>query len=87
MNQGVVESALDTLRPALAADNFALHLVSVTANGTVQVILEAQPDACLDCLVPEHMLVMIIETAIRKAGGALDHVELVREGFGTAVDH
>jgi Fe-S cluster biogenesis protein NfuA len=83
MDENMVESALDSLRPALGADNFALRVGSLGADGSVEVILEARPGACLDCLVPHDTLMRIIETAIRAKGGALGSVTLVREGFGT----
>lgn len=87
MDRSVVESALDTLRPALTADNFALRLGSIASDGTVQVVLAAEPGACLDCLVPADTLVAIIEAAIRAAGGAPARVDVVREGFGTVTGH
>jgi Fe-S cluster biogenesis protein NfuA len=81
MDQSVVESALDSLRPALMADNFALRLGALDPDGGVEVILEARPGACLDCLVPHETLVRIIEAAIRDKGGSLGLVTLLREGF------
>jgi Fe-S cluster biogenesis protein NfuA len=82
MDQSVVESALDSLRPALMADNFALRVGALDPDGSVEVVLEARPGACLDCLVPHDTLVRIIETAIRDKGGPPGLVTLVREGFG-----
>ena len=82
MEQSVIESALDSLRPALVADNFALRVGSLGDDGSVEVILEARPGACLDCLVPHDTLVRIIAAAIRDKGGPLGPVTLVREGFG-----
>jgi Fe-S cluster biogenesis protein NfuA len=81
MDQGAVESALDSLRPALMADNFALRVGALTPDGGVEVILEARPGACLDCLVRHETLVRIIEAAIRDKGGTLGTVTLLREGF------
>jgi len=82
MDQSAVESALDSLRPALMADNFAVRVGSLSPDGSVEVILEARPGACLDCLVPHDALVRIIEAAIRDKDGSLGPVTLVREGFG-----
>lgn len=83
MDQSVVESALDSLRPALMADNFALRVGSLHPDGGVEVILEARPGACVDCLVPHETLVRIIEAAIRDNGGPLGSVTVLRQGFDT----
>lgn len=82
MNHLLVESALATLRPGLGSDGFDLRIAEgEQAPGVVQVVLEATVDACADCLVPDEMLVRIIEAAIREQGEPLDHVVLVKEGF------
>jgi hypothetical protein len=75
-----VESALATLRPSLTADGFDLRVGTLT-DETVQVILEAKPDACLDCLVPDELMVQMLDDAIRRNDDTLGTVELVREGF------
>lgn len=87
MQEAVVESALAKVRPALDADGFDLSLRSVGADGAVEVVLAARPDACLDCLVPDDMLVQIIETAIREEGNATARVTLTKEGFEAVADH
>jgi Fe-S cluster biogenesis protein NfuA len=81
MDQSVVESALDSLRPALKADDFALRVGSLHPDGDVEVILEAGPGACLECLVPHETLVRIIEAAIRDSGGRPGTVTVLRQGF------
>jgi hypothetical protein len=87
MKDTLIEEALDALRPGLAADGFALKLGAVDPGGSVKVILEAGPEACLDCLVPEEMMVRILEDAIRGKDGSLDHVEIVRVGFDEVAGH
>jgi Fe-S cluster biogenesis protein NfuA len=86
MQEAVVESALAKVRPALDADGFDLNLRSVT-DGAVEVVLAARPDACMDCLVPDEMLVQIIETAIRAEGDGLAGVTLTKEGFEAVAEH
>lgn len=81
MQESAVEAALELLRPGLGSDGFELRLGSIDPDGSVQVILEARPDACLDCLVPEDMMVRILENAIRQKDASLDHVTIVRSGF------
>lgn len=81
MQQGAVETALDKVRPSLAADGFDLRLGSIETDGSVRVVLEAKPGACLDCLVPEEMLVQILDKAIRDQEPALQRVVLDRVGF------
>ena len=87
MQKSTVETALENVRPALAADGFDLRLDHIGADGSVGIVLEAKPDACLDCLVPDDMLVQILETAIREQGPGLDHVVLTKSGFEAVADH
>ena len=86
MNQNAVESALDILRPGLNSDGFELR-AGASEDGVVQVILEAKPEACLDCLVPEKMMMMIITDEIRKHDPSLERVELLKVGFESLADH
>lgn len=87
MQNAAVETALAKVRPALDADGFDLKLLSVGDDGAVQVALEARPDACLDCLVPDEMLVRIIETAIRAEDSGLSGVTLTKVGFEAVAGH
>jgi len=87
MDKVAVETALDNVRPALDADGFDLTLGSVSADGAVRVVLAARPDACLDCLVPDDMLVQIIETAIRQQDATLGRVTLTKSGFEAVEEH
>lgn len=87
MQKAAVESALEKVRPALDADGFDLKLDSVGDDGAVSVILEARPDACLDCLVPDEMLVTIIESAIRDEDSSLTGVTLTKSGFDAVAEH
>lgn len=87
MHETVVENALEGLRPALAADGFELRIGSIEQDGVVKVVLEAKPDACLDCLVPDEMLVQILDKAIRDQDGGLSKVELEKVGFDQVTDH
>jgi Fe-S cluster biogenesis protein NfuA len=87
MHEAAVQSALAKVRPSLDADGFDLNLRSLTPEGAVEVVLAARPDACLDCLVPDEMLVQIIETAIRAEAADLCGVTLVKEGFETVAGH
>jgi Fe-S cluster biogenesis protein NfuA len=87
MENAAVETALDNVRPALDADGFDLRLGSVGPDGAVEVVLEARPDACLDCLVPDEMLVQIIETAIRQQDPGVQRVTLTKSGFDAVAGH
>lgn len=77
-----VEEALATVRPSLQADGFTLSLESINMDGEATITLEALPDACADCLVPDEILVQILETAIRKSGSEVSRVVLTKRGFG-----
>ncbi len=83
----VVESALDVLRPGLAADGFDLRAGTQRGAGVVEVVLEAKPDACLDCLVPDDLLVQILDEAIRSQDSSLGRVDLVKQGFDAVEAH
>lgn len=83
VNSEIAESALATLRPGLDADGFDLRLGSSSSDSSVEVILEARPDACHDCLVPDEMLLRMIEAAIRRSDPAVETVFLRKVGFDT----
>lgn len=84
MNEAAVESALERVRPALAADGFDLRLGRLGPGNSVEVVLEALPNACLDCLVPDDLLIQIVESAMRDEGGDVDRVQLAKRGFDHA---
>jgi molybdopterin/thiamine biosynthesis adenylyltransferase len=86
VQEAAVEMALATLRPGLTADGFDLRVGTLT-EGTVRVILEAKPDACLDCLVPDDLMVQMLDDAIRRNDDSLGTVELIREGFEDIESH
>lgn len=75
-----VDAALAELLPSLDADGFDLRLDSIEGD-EVHVGLVAKPDACLECLVPDEMLVQILETSIRKLYPDLSGVKLTKHGF------
>ncbi len=81
MENTAAEAALQQLRPALAADGFDLRLGPASADGTVEIILEAKPGACVDCLVPDETVLSIIEVALREAGETAQSVILTKVGF------
>ena len=81
MQAGAVERALESLRPGFAADGFDLRLGSLETRGCVEIILEAKPEACLDCLVPEAMMIQILERAINDQDATIERVVLTRIGF------
>jgi hypothetical protein len=61
-----IQGAIDELAPGLGADGFELRLEAVEPDGSVRIALEAGPDACIDCLVPDELLVSILEASIRE---------------------
>jgi len=80
MSRAAVDEALESLRPGLDADGFELRLGSIRPDGDVEVILEARPTACLDCLVPEKQMVALLETAIHDRDTKLGKVILLKVG-------
>lgn len=87
MEPAVIEEALEGLRSGLSVDGFDLRLGQITADSDVEVVLEALPTACLDCLVPEGTMLKILDTAIRKREPRLGRVSLVHVGFEDAQEH
>jgi Fe-S cluster biogenesis protein NfuA len=85
--QQAVEKALDNLRPALSADGFDLRVGSIEADNSVRVILEAKPDACLDCLVPDDVLIAILDKAIRDQDPNVGTVTVDKVGFENVEAH
>jgi hypothetical protein len=81
LDVAAIELALDGLRPGFAADGFDLRVGPSTADGCVQVIVEAKPDACLECLVPDGVLIGIVEGAIREQGLPVTRIAIVKRGF------
>jgi Fe-S cluster biogenesis protein NfuA len=76
-----VEQALGTLRPGLAADGYELRLAEIV-DDAAHVVLEAGPSACGDCMVPDDMLVTILEQSIGDATTDVRSVRLHKVGFG-----
>lgn len=76
-----IEEALDDLRPGLDSDGFDLTFDSMEPNGNVRIALEARPGACLECLVPDELLVQILETNIRDRLPEVGRVLLEKRGF------
>ena len=61
-----VEQVLRNLRGSFSEDGFDLHIGAID-HDSVEVILEALPGACLECLVPDEVMLRIFENAIREA--------------------
>lgn len=59
-----LEQALDVLRPGLDSDGFELTLEGVDDDGGVRVALTATPEACMDCLVPDEMMIGMIQNVM-----------------------
>jgi hypothetical protein len=80
VDRNTVDVALDSLRPGLNSDGFEL-LPGELSGSSVEVVLAARPDACLDCLVPEDLMVAMIEAAIRDIDPSVGSVTLTKRGF------
>jgi Fe-S cluster biogenesis protein NfuA len=76
-----IEEALDDLRPGLDSDGFDLKFDSMESNGNVRIALEARPGACLECLVPDELLVQMLEMNIRDRLPEVGRVLLEKRGF------
>lgn len=76
-----LEASLDAVRPGLQADGFDLRVAEIRSETEVEVELSAGPEACHDCLVPDALLVQIIEHALRANEPQLEAVILRKSGF------
>ncbi len=68
-----VDAALGGFREMLAADGFAVSWAPSTDDKVV-ITIEATPDACADCLVPEKVMTGILTNALEPTPYTLDHV-------------
>ena len=87
VDQAVVEAAIDELRPFLQADGFDLGLEELSVEGDLVVCLEAKPEACLECLVPDDILMQIIDSGVRRHASGVGRISLVRRGFEGLSEH
>jgi Fe-S cluster biogenesis protein NfuA len=76
-----IERALETLRPGLRSDGFDLGLQELLPGGEAVICLQALPAACLECLVPDDVLLQIVNQAIRKHAPGVGQVSMVKKGF------
>lgn len=76
-----VQSVLRELEAGLAEDGFRLRLAAVR-EGEVEVVLEAQENACWDCLVPDDLLVEMVRGAVVTVAPELQRVVLKKAGPG-----
>lgn len=77
-----IESALAVLRPGLAETGFDLSAGEQREGPVVEVILAATSEACTDCVVPDDVLVQVLEDVIRREDPSLVRVDLIKRGFG-----
>lgn len=83
IDSGAIERALDELRPGLDADGFRLGLHRLDSDGQVVISLEALPEACFDCLVPDALLAQMVEMTVREHVPQVSGVALLKVGFDT----
>ncbi len=60
---------LASIRTSLEADGYA---IDVTDGERVAVVISATPEACAECLVPEAVMVPILEHALKVPGDRID---------------
>jgi hypothetical protein len=70
-----IERALIQVSRGLAPDGFSLTFEE-SEDGRVVVTLEATAEACLDCLVPDEMLLRIIAMKMADEGALDAKIEL-----------
>lgn len=82
-----IEAALDELRPSFDSDGFSLRQGTDRPDGTVVIELVASPQACLDCLVPDDLLVGMLTNLIQAKDTTVDAVALEKVGFDAVEAH
>jgi Fe-S cluster biogenesis protein NfuA len=87
MAHQVIESVLEDLRPSFDQDGFGLSVGSISADGAVEIIFSATPDACVECLVPDDVLLQILDSAIRDKAADVTGVTLTKVGFERLESH
>ncbi|MGH8981555.1 MAG: hypothetical protein ACRDWE_11155 [Acidimicrobiales bacterium] len=60
---------LASIRTSLEADGYA---IDVTEGDRIAVVISATPDACAECLVPESVMVPILEHSLKVPGDLID---------------
>lgn len=78
-----VEKALERMRPTLQADGFDLALRDVEPDGAASVTLEAGEGACMECLIPDEMLVSMLEREVQAEEPSVSRV-LLHKNFPEA---
>jgi hypothetical protein len=81
MHRTDFDPVLADLGPSFEADDFRVELDSVTDEGDVVICIEATPNACLECLVPDPMLQQIVEASVRRHVPEVGRVSVVKRGF------
>jgi len=62
-------NGLAAIRTSLEADGYAIDVDEVGEQ--VGVVISATPEACADCLVPESVMVAILEQALKVPAAAI----------------
>lgn len=76
-----LEQALDVLRPGLDSDGFQLSVEDIGDGGAISVALTATPEACMDCLVPDEMMVDMIKGVMQELEPGVRSVVLNKYGM------
>lgn len=76
-----LEEALDVLRPGLDSDGFELSVEEIGDDGRISVALTATPEACMDCLVPDEMMVDMIKGVMQELEPGVQSVVLNKYGM------
>ena len=63
-----LDTALSSVRSALAADDIELHVGSLDDQHHLRLALVVQDSACEDCFVPIDVMEQIAEEALRAQG-------------------
>jgi Fe-S cluster biogenesis protein NfuA len=82
-HQGV-ELAIEELRPSFEADSFTVTLERLSSDGDAVICIGAEPEACLDCMIPDHLLQQVVEASVRRHAPDVRSVTVVKRGLPAA---
>lgn len=74
MQTAEVKKSLEPIAQMLASDGY--ELVVEVDSGLIQLAIEATPDACVDCLVPQATMEQIIRAQLAQSDPAAATSEL-----------
>ncbi len=78
-----LERVVADFRPGFQADGMDIAVGAIDPAGAVQIKVLLGPDACIECLIPEDLMVEMFKAAMREVMPNLARIDIVREAVAT----